>query len=209
MVRIIDISGKRFGRLVAISKSEKLNNSGASWNCLCDCGKYSVVNSLKLRSGKIVSCGCKRAEGKSHYIHGMANKSKTYSSWKNMRFRCMNERSAQWKWYGGRGIKVCSRWDDFELFLLDMGDRPKGSTIDRINPDGDYEPKNCRWASASQQAETNRGTIKAGSVAHNKWPQSKLNEMVALRKSGFTLKEISRLLGGHISTISTKLKDIK
>jgi len=80
-----------------------------------------------------------------------------------MRQRCLNPQCDQWEWYGGRGIKVCERWNSFEVFLADMGERPQGTTLDRYpNNDGHYEPGNCRWATAKEQAETNRGILKAG-----------------------------------------------
>lgn len=83
-----------------------------------------------------------------------------------MRQRCNNPNSDQWKWYGGRGISICERWDNFTLFLEDMGERPQGHSIDRINPDGNYEPSNCRWATPKQQAENNRGCFKPKLIPH-------------------------------------------
>ena len=100
----------------------------------------------------------------------MANKSKTYRTWKEMRQRCGNPNADQYKWYGGRGVKICERWSDFVNFLVDMGERPEGKTIDRIDSDKDYEPSNCRWATPKEQAETNRGVFKKG---HKPWNKGK------------------------------------
>ena len=89
-----------------------------------------------------------------------------------MRRRCLNPHATQYKWYGGRGIAICQRWDSFENFAADMGERPAGTSLDRINPDRGYEPGNCRWATPKQQAETNRGLFKKGLVPWNKKDRS-------------------------------------
>ncbi len=113
----------------------------------------------KLRSGKTKSCGCyardKASEwGKKATRHGHAGKrpSRTYQSWIAMRNRCYREKDVHYASYGGRGITVCGSWRaSFEVFLADMGERPEGKTLDRIDPDGNYEPGNCRWATPVEQ----------------------------------------------------------
>lgn len=87
-------------------------------------------------------------------------KSVEYDTWVSMRSRCRNPNRADYEYYGGRGIKVCERWDSFENFLSDMGERPPGTSIDRIDPDGDYEPGNCRWATKVEQRHNRRDSVK-------------------------------------------------
>lgn len=91
--------------------------------------------------------------------HGMSG-SPTYRSWEAMKRRCQSTNSSQYSYYGGRGITVCARWDSFEIFLSDMGERPQGMTLDRINPDENYSPDNCRWASRSRQSTNKRNNIR-------------------------------------------------
>ena len=168
MGTLIDMVGLRFSRLLVQHKSERHSPAGALWVCLCDCGRQTTVAAGKLRSGKIVSCGCYRAENKPNYKHGQANKTLAYRTWKEMHQRCENPNATQYKWYGARGIKVCERWSSFDNFFADMGERQKGMSIDRIDPEKGYEPSNCRWATYKQQAETNRGLFKKGMTPWNK-----------------------------------------
>lgn len=166
----IDLTGQKFGLLSVICRSEVIRKSGAFWVCVCDCGETREVDSLKLRTGHTKSCGCRKNDGMANYRHGHSKaKTRTYRTWKEMRQRCMNPNSDKWQWYGGRGIKICDSWmASFAEFLTDMGDRPDGMTLDRIDPDGDYCKANCRWATGKQQAETNRGLFKPGLTPWNK-----------------------------------------
>lgn len=168
-MRLIDITGDIFGRLTVISKHSIPSKSGGSlWLCRCECGNTKIVNSSNLRSGSTRSCGCiakewskelgsnkeyikKRAAKKTKHGHKRkSKKTREYSTWLDMKARCGNRNHKDFGNYGGRGIRVCDRWNDsFVSFLEDMGEKPKGSCIDRIDVDGNYEPSNCRWVSHS------------------------------------------------------------
>lgn len=155
--------------LLVITRSDKARKKGALWDCACECGGKTSVDSMKLRKGLTKSCGCQQYAGLTRLTHGHSKaKSATYRSWKEMRQRCSNPKGDQWKWYGGRGISYCHEWDQFQNFLADMGERPEGKTLDRINSDGNYSKENCRWATPKEQATTNRGVFKPGHNSRNK-----------------------------------------
>lgn len=163
----IDATGKTYGRLTVISKAvDRVSASGnkrSMWLCRCECGESCEVGISKLQSGWTKSCGCLQLEiANTPRTHGMrmrGEKTKGYRSWASMRNRCSNPKTKGYHNYGGRGISVCDRWSDFSNFISDMGEPiSEDLSIDRINTNGNYEPGNCRWATAYEQANNLRTT---------------------------------------------------
>lgn len=144
-----DLTGQRFGSLVAISICGQDSIGRYVWKCKCDCGKEVTNHVGSLTTGHIKSCGCSRE------THG-ASSTKTYFAWRSMRNRCESPSSRSYKWYGARGIKVCERWSSFEAFLEDMGEAPIGMTLDREDNDKGYYKENCRWVTQAVQARNSR-----------------------------------------------------
>lgn len=156
-----DITGQRFGRLVAVSVHTKASRQKRGvhtrWLCQCDCGKKHIVNLQCLKSGDTQSCGCLWWEAITTHGHASHyNTTGTYNSWKSMKRRCSDTNFHQYKDYGGRGITVCERWSLFDNFLADMGPRPKGHSIERINNDEGYTPDNCKWILNREQHQNKR-----------------------------------------------------
>jgi hypothetical protein len=148
MAQRIDLIGQRFGKLLV--KSWAGNDA---WHCVCDCGRTSVVFGLNLRHGRSRSCGCNI--GRNLLKHGQSYTA-TYAVWQQMVARCTNPKHASWDDYGGRGITVCERWRDYANFHADMGDAPKGLSIERMDNNGGYEPDNCKWATPLEQRHNSR-----------------------------------------------------
>lgn len=155
-----NIKGQKFNRWTVLEFSHN-NGRKSFWKCRCDCGTESVIGSYSLRSGGSKSCGCFRRllDNQPGTIHGMTG-TPTFKSWCRMIARCCQPGSTGYKRYGGAGIMVCERWKKFDNFFADMGHRPSGKSLDRFpNKDGNYEPENCRWATAKEQNQNQNKNI--------------------------------------------------
>jgi hypothetical protein len=160
----INLTGHTYGKYTVLSQSDDAAKPSGirviTWTCKCQCGQIRTVRGGDLRSGSTLSCGCYQREftAKRKTTHGGSG-TPEWRSYQGMLFRCTNRDAKDYPRYGGRGITVCPEWKvSFTAFLADMGERPKGTTLDRINTDGNYEPKNCRWATAKQQSRNRRNT---------------------------------------------------
>lgn len=160
-IKAKDFTGQRFGRFLVLSQAGRNARNLIQWECVCDCGNTRVVITGSLQSGNTASCGCLKADVLKRRAtkHGQATRgerSPTYSSWTAMLARCTRPTAHKWPDYGGRGIKVCEAWFDFKKFFADMGEKPRGLSLDRIDVEGNYEKSNCRWADVVLQAQNHR-----------------------------------------------------
>jgi len=161
----LDLTAQTFGSLLVLQRAEcpaSFARPRVAWLCACDCGNKKVVVADSLRAGLVKSCGCVKQSKefrddikKRLTKHGMTH-TPTWTSWAKMLQRCRNPMSTQYKWYGARGISVDERWLSFENFLADMGLRPSGTTLDRVNNDGPYCKENCRWSTHREQSANRR-----------------------------------------------------
>lgn len=160
MARFRDLSGQRFGRLTAIERDKSRPKGRAYWFCRCDCGNEAIVLGARLASGNTKSCGCLKREAldMGHIRIGVKG-TPIYTVWYAMKQRCNYSKNINYHYYGGRGIRVCDEWVNDAVAFRDWADkngwRP-GLTIDRIDPNGNYEPSNCRFITIQEQQRNRR-----------------------------------------------------
>jgi hypothetical protein len=175
MAKRIDITGQKFGRLLAVKFAGVSSDRALLWHCVCDCGKETITRSKLMRRGHTKSCGCFNLEKcREPDTHG-ASKTNEYNLWVAMKRRCYNPNSQDFHNWGGRGIRVCDAWrNSFETFLADMGPRPSlDHSVGRIDSDKDYGPNNCRWATRLEQANNKRSnrlfTVDGKTLTMKQW----------------------------------------
>lgn len=146
--------GDQFGRLTVVDRHSPVGDRNTKWKCLCSCGNISTPSTIVMTSGHTQSCGCYRSEQvkASSTTHG-ATGTPTYNSWAAMKQRCYDPNKDKYQYYGGKGVTVCKEWlNDFAKFLADMGEKPKGMSLERKDVTGDYTPANCKWDTFSRQS---------------------------------------------------------
>ena len=190
-----DLTGHRFGFLTVVSRG-KSRNGISYWNCICDCGKETTVARTSLVQGHTKSCGCYRDKASGERIgnirrtHGMTN-TRLYTIWESMRARCNNPNNQRYNRYGGRGIKICKEWETFEGFrdwaLASL--YQDGLSIERIDFNGDYEPKNCKWIPKNEQAKN-----------------TSANRRVTINGQTRNLSDWARLSGIELHTIRHRIE---
>lgn len=155
---MLNLIGERYGRLTVVA-FDRLQNHKTYWKCICDCGLTVVATGNNLRSGNTKSCGCLHREsmrktGKQNARHGEShnNRTRLYTIWCGMRQRCENPHREAYRLYGGKGVKVCDEWNDYNAFKTwaESNGYADNLSIDRIDPDKGYCPENCRWITLSE-----------------------------------------------------------
>jgi len=185
-----DLTGKKFGRLTVVNYFGNKGKTKYYWNCVCDCGRKSIVQRGHLKNGKIKSCGCFHIDKITKH-----NKSRTklYHVFQCMKDRCFNKKSLLYKYYGERGITICNKWlKNYELFqqwAYDNGYK-SGLSIDRINNNGNYEPSNCRWANAKTQNNNLRS-----------------NRFITLNGKTKTLTQWAEIIGIKAMTLTKRIEN--
>ena len=187
MGKLKDLTGQRFGKLVVVERAENDSRGNVQWLCQCECGNKKVIRGYQLTNNKTKSCGCIRGyNGK----HNLSNH-RTYKIWVNMKSRCYKKIAVNYNRYGGRGIKVCDEWQEFQPFYnwaINNGYRDD-LTLDRIDVNGNYEPNNCRWLSVKEQ---NRNT--------------RANRLITYKGETHCVAEWSEILGINVKLIYDRLR---
>jgi hypothetical protein len=195
--RIIDLTGRRFGKLLVVQKGGVNDSHSVLWKCKCDCGNDKTASSIVLLQGYTKSCGCLRKEttNPGNKTHGFSKKngkrSKLYRVWANMKDRCFNTNSCNYSNYGARSISMDNDWvnsyETFHNWAMITG-YMEGLSIDRIDNDGNYEPYNCKWSTIKEQS-MNRRT----------------NHVVEYENSKYTIGELSEKFNINLSTLSSRI----
>lgn len=192
----LDLTGFVWNSFKVLHKTDKRLGSQVGWLCRCVCGNEVIKGATDIRTKRHKSCGCKTKEIlrqhrtlHGHSKGGNSRGTPTYITWHSMIQRCEYKGHKSYADYGGRGVSVCDRWHDFSHFLADMGMRPAGTTLGRIDNEGSYEPGNCRWETASQQARNRRS-----------------NTLIACNNSTRTLQEWSEITNIPRDTLSHRLR---
>lgn len=210
-MKAIDSTGMKFGRLLVL-ETIRGDQRGSTLRCLCDCGKQVVALAYNVRNGNTKSCGCLAVEQKAARgrelapIMGLGNvthghtkgytHTRTYVSWQDARKRCFRPQNKRYPYYGGRGITMCAEWaESFEAFLRDMGECPPGYTIERKDPNGNYEPLNCVWATKAEQARNKRTTKASMEIA------SEIRRRYSAGESGASLARQFNMTSGNVGHI--------
>ncbi|MDD3890525.1 MAG: hypothetical protein PHR65_11500 [Syntrophomonadaceae bacterium] len=183
-----DLTGQQFSYLTVLYRSDDCGNGKkptVKWACQCQCGNISIVSTSSLVSGTTKSCGCKKRK------HGYSHKERLYETWKNMRRRCFDPKNKRWAHYGGRGITICSEWNDYLPFRgwAMANGYADNLTIDRIDVDGNYCPENCRWVDAKTQANN---------VSRNR--------IVDVKGQKMTMAELADSLGMSYSAVQHRIE---
>lgn len=212
----IDLTNKRFERLLVLSRNGNTSDGSALWKCICDCGSERTIAGTALRAGRHKSCGCSspRFTSERCTTHGMV-KTKTYKTWLGMLSRCSEKSKGKTrKNYWSKGIRVCERWKTFENFLQDMGETPDGLTLDRIDGNGNYEKGNCRWATDKEQANNTSANLLITHIGKTQtlamWADDigiKANTLLYRIRREIPLERAMQKKIGHIKSIEAKERE--